>query len=639
MERPSNPFSSISFRQDRIAWGVFILLSLFLFGGGYFWLHRKVAAPPARLSASIDDPRIVVLAYDHVIKGNDGVHIDRRLFREHLEALSDQGFTPITLSALADFYESGGPLPPNPLLLTFDHGYLDTYTAVDSLLEQKGWRAAMFIKTGRLEERDTFFLYWDRLQRMIDSGLWEIGSNGRISNEPIPIDNHGATGPFLARRMWREKEGRAETDPELGERIGRDYRSSLEAIASNLKGSRPMAFAAPFGDFSRISDDPLLVRMNQEASASVYLLGFADDRFGINDRLSDPHRLKRLRVDPGWSGAELVRRLAAAVQSLPDVRGAEAKPVQWIGGEGRVSQEGKVIALEGAPRTDFWIPGSAWTEEWIMEADLSIEAGSFWLLQESAGGNTWRWGGDADGLSLQYRTPGGALETLSRFTADVASGKWHHVKIIRRGSGVWIEWDRHPLTVRPIYLPGPSRGPLGWVGWRPDGRAALRIANLGLTRYPGEIRPVEESPSQERLARLIKEAPQIAAISPPWLETDGGRLIEHLFESELFSILSHRYGWQIVPAVRVIDKGRKIQPVRMAANDGAPVLDEATFAELLSRAEKNKWEGIYLDLQSLSPSTRQTLGPLLHRWTLLFQRKGLRLAAGPDPTLLSTPSQ
>jgi peptidoglycan/xylan/chitin deacetylase (PgdA/CDA1 family) len=631
MDKPVNPFSSISFRRDRIAWGLFFLLSFFIFGGSYFWLHRKVVPASSLPFVSIDDPRIVVLAYDHVVKGNDGVHIDRRLFQEHLEALQEQGFTPIALSALADFYERGQPLPSNPLLLTFDHGYLDTYTAVDSLLRETEWRAAMFIKTSRLEERDTFFLYWDRLQRMIDSGLWEIGSNGRIGNEPVPTDGAGATGPFLARRMWREKEGRTETDPELEERIGDDYRSSREAIAKNLNGVRPVAFAAPFGDFSRISDDAVLIRKNQEASAAAYPLGFSDDRFGINDRRSDPHRLKRLRVDPGWSGAELVRRLAAALQSLPDGRGAEGKPVEWIAGEGRVSQKEKLFSLEGSPRTDLWIPGTAWSEEWVMEADLSIDAGSFWLVQESATGHSWRWGGGPDGLSLQHRTSGGALETLSRFTADMTPGNWHHLKIVKRGRGIWIEWDRRPLTLRPIYLPGPSRGPLGWVGWRTDGTAALRIANLHLARHPGEIRQVEANPSQKALVLLAKEAPQIAAISPPWLTVaGGGRRVETALESELFSILSHRYGWEILPTVRVTGKEGKIRPVRIDASSGAPVLDDATLAELLGRVEKKGWGGIYLDLRELSPSSRQALDPLLHRWTRLFQKKGLRLADGPD---------
>lgn len=623
MDKRIDPFSSTSFRRDRIAWGLFFLLSFFLFGGSYLWLHRKVVTPPSLLSASIDDPRIVVLAYDHLVKENDGVHVDRRLFQEHLEALAGQGFTPITLSALADFYEQGGALPPNPLLLTFDHGYLDTYLSADPLLREKGWRAAMFVKTSRMEERDTFFLYWDRLQRMIDSGLWEIGSNGRIGNEPVQTDGSGATGPFLARRRWLEKARRVETDPELEERIGQDYRSSREAIASNLKGVRLIAFAAPFGDFSRVSDDATVIRLNRDASAASYPLGFADDRFGINDRLSDPHRLKRLRVDPGWSGAELVRRLAAAMQSLPDSKGTESSQLQWIAGEGRVSQEEKVITLEGSPRADLWLPGSAWAEEWAMEADLSITAGSFWLIQESASGDLWRWGGDSTGLSLQHRTPGNTLETRSRFEADVTPGKWHHLKMIKRGRGIWIEWDRQPLTARPLYLPGPSRGPLGWVGWRTDGTAALRIANLRLAQHPGEIRQVEENPSQEELALLVQEAPRIAAISPPWLTAAGGRLTERPFESALFDILSHRYGWEILPAVRV------------AADGGAPLLDEAAFAELLSRAEEKKWRGIYLDLQSLSPSNRQALDPLLRRWTLLFQRKGLRLAAGPDPALLS----
>lgn len=632
MKEPTDPYASISFRQDRIAWGLLFLLSFFLLGGGYLWLHREVAPPPGLPADSDDDPRIAVLVYDHVTKAK-GEHVDRELFREHLEALEQRGFTPITLSALADFYERGRPLPQNPLLLTFDHGYLDTYMAVDPVLRRKKWRAAMFVKTVRLEKSDTFFLYWDRLQRMVDSGLWEIGSNGRIGNDAAPIDQSGEVGPFLARRIWMEKKGRRETDSELKDRIREDYRSSKEAIESNLRGVRPVAFAAPFGDFSKITDDAAVVHFNRNASASLYPLGFVDDRFGVNDRFTDPHALKRLRVDPGWSGKELVQRLTSAIESLPDGGTFENPPVRWIAGEGHISSEGEALFLKGFPRTDLWLPGSAWTEEWVMEADLSIESGSFWLLQESDSGESWRWGGDPAGLSLQHRMPGKPLETLRRFDADVTPGKRHHLKVIKRGKGIWIEWDHRPLTAQPVYLPGPSRGPLGWIGWRTDGPAALQISNLHLTRSPGEIRPVGENPSQKALASLVKEASRIAALSPPGLEMTGDRLHELPLESQLFKILSHRYGWEILPTVRVSAKGREIRRVKMPVDDGASVLSESTLTELLHRAEKKGWGGIYLDLRQLPPATRQSLEPLLRQWEFLFQKRGLRLAYGPDVSI------
>lgn len=629
IKKPQDPYASISFRQDRVAWGLFFILSFFLLGGGYFWLHREVVPHTAFLTASDDDPRIIVLAYDHVTK-RKGEHIDRERFQEHMDALDQRGFTPITLSALADFYEQGRPLPPNPLLLTFDHGYLDTYLSVDSILRQKKWHAAMFIKTVRLEKGDTFFLYWDRLQRMIDSGVWEIGSSGRFGNDPISTEPNGTAGPFLARRMWQEKERRTETDSEMETRIREDYRLSKEAIAFNLKGVRLVAFAAPFGDFSKITDDAAIVHFNQKASASLYPLGFVDDRFGVNDRFSDPHHLKRLRVDPSWSGTELIERLTASVESLPDGKTSQGHPLRWIAGQGRFSSEGKTLLLEGSSRTDLWLPGSLWTEEWVMEADLSIETGTFWLLQESASGESWRWGGGQEGLTLQHRTPGTPMETLSRFTADVTPGKWHHVKIVKRGKGLWIEWDRRPLTARPIYLPGPSRGPLGWVGWRTDGPASLRIANLELTRRPGEIKQVEENPSQKTLAALVRAAPHISALSPLGMELNGGRLIEHPLESELFTILSRRYGWEILPTVRVSEKGGTVRQVKMPIEGGSSGLSESTLTELLSRVEKKGWRGIYLDLRELPPAALQGLYPLLQRWMLIFQKKGLRLAYGPD---------
>ena len=41
-------------------------------------------------------------------------------------------------------------LPPRPLLITFDGGRLETWTATDAVLRELGYGAVMFVDTGRV---------------------------------------------------------------------------------------------------------------------------------------------------------------------------------------------------------------------------------------------------------------------------------------------------------------------------------------------------------------------------------------------------------------------------------------------------------------------------------------------------------
>jgi peptidoglycan/xylan/chitin deacetylase (PgdA/CDA1 family) len=67
--------------------------------------------------------------------------------------------SPIDLDALRGFIR-GEPLPPNPVLVTFDDGYRDNHDVALPLLEKHGVRAVFFVTTQNLTERRLF--WWDR---------------------------------------------------------------------------------------------------------------------------------------------------------------------------------------------------------------------------------------------------------------------------------------------------------------------------------------------------------------------------------------------------------------------------------------------------------------------------------------------
>ena len=61
----------------------------------------------------------------------------------------------------------GKSLPPSPLLLTFDDGYLDNYQVALPILKKHGARATFFIATSYIDERRLF--WWDRINYLIKS--------------------------------------------------------------------------------------------------------------------------------------------------------------------------------------------------------------------------------------------------------------------------------------------------------------------------------------------------------------------------------------------------------------------------------------------------------------------------------------
>lgn len=93
------------------------------------------------------------------------------LLDEQLDALAQAGYHTITPSELAL-----GDLPEKPILLSFDDGYADTYTAAFPRLKARGMTAVVFVITGSLDDADGRYLRRSQVQELADAGI-EIGSH------------------------------------------------------------------------------------------------------------------------------------------------------------------------------------------------------------------------------------------------------------------------------------------------------------------------------------------------------------------------------------------------------------------------------------------------------------------------------
>lgn len=70
-------------------------------------------------------------------------------------------FDVVDTDALCDWVAGRGTLPPNPVAVTFDDGYLDNYEHALPILRRHGVRAIFFIATRYVGERRMF--WWDRI--------------------------------------------------------------------------------------------------------------------------------------------------------------------------------------------------------------------------------------------------------------------------------------------------------------------------------------------------------------------------------------------------------------------------------------------------------------------------------------------
>lgn len=120
---------------------------------------------------------VSVLMY-HMIgdeQGNAAIMTEANL-RIQMNYLRDHGYHPITMQELYDYVTKGAPLPEKPVCITFDDGYLDSYTIVYPLMKEYGFPWTLFLITddvGKPYNRMT----WDQLKEMANSHTVTIASH------------------------------------------------------------------------------------------------------------------------------------------------------------------------------------------------------------------------------------------------------------------------------------------------------------------------------------------------------------------------------------------------------------------------------------------------------------------------------
>jgi len=137
------------------------------------------------LSACSGRPEVPILTHHSISRGGDEFAVPPDRFEAELDALARSGLRTVSFHDWLD----GKPLPPHPVILTFDDGYEDAYSTAFPALRARGMTATFFLvpswigadaahRVVRKEGGATVrYLVWPEAVAMSAAGM-EIGSHG-----------------------------------------------------------------------------------------------------------------------------------------------------------------------------------------------------------------------------------------------------------------------------------------------------------------------------------------------------------------------------------------------------------------------------------------------------------------------------
>lgn len=141
-------------------------------------------------------------------------------FRQQMAYLKDNGYTPVDFYDLTTAIVAHSELPPKPVIITFDDGYLDNYEEAYPILQEFGFKGNFFVVTEFIDAGREGYMTWEMIEEMSRAGQ--------------RIESHSRTHPDLTTKS---------RDGLIWEILG-----SQETLAAHI-GYKPRYFCYPGGTY------------------------------------------------------------------------------------------------------------------------------------------------------------------------------------------------------------------------------------------------------------------------------------------------------------------------------------------------------------------------------------------------------
>lgn len=258
----------------------------------------KAPIPVLLYHAVMDDPPAWIAEFT----------VAPRQFTAQLDAVVAAGRTPVPVSALAAALTGGAPLPPRPVVLTFDDGFADLPGPTAEALAERALPATAYLTTGAITP--------GRVCLLPPAPMMTLAQAPSLERLGVEIGAHTVTHPQLDTLRAPQLDG------EL-----RESKAALEDVL----GHEVAHLAYPHGYNSRA--------VREAARRAGYASAVAV-RHALSSGTDEPYRIARLILRRGHTVADVAAWLAgegARAAPFPD----SAATVGW-----RLYRKARALARE-----------------------------------------------------------------------------------------------------------------------------------------------------------------------------------------------------------------------------------------------------------------------------------------------------
>ena len=222
-------------------------------------------------------------------------------FESDLKYLQKNKYSTLTMTQLIEYVNDDVPLPDNPIILTFDDGYLNTYLNAFPLLKEYHMKIVFSIIGKNTDDftripdnnADYSHVTWNQLNEMLDSGYVEV-QNHTYNLHSLNNKRVGC--------MQTSAESFTQYEKILTEDIGK-----FQEQLTMMTGDTPNTFAYPYGRFNA-NTDLILKNLGFQATLSC--------QYGINRITKEPDSLFDLKRICRAHGQSLENVLKEALKTV-----------------------------------------------------------------------------------------------------------------------------------------------------------------------------------------------------------------------------------------------------------------------------------------------------------------------------------
>ena len=132
---------------------------------------RNPSVPPVPIG-KVSEREIPILCY-HNIKSELDHHapeltVTDSVFHIQLKMLHDSGYHTITADQLYNYLTKGSPLPPKPVMLSFDDSHEEHFSVADQEMKKYGFKGVFFVETIVLDK--PHYLTRQEIKTLADEG-------------------------------------------------------------------------------------------------------------------------------------------------------------------------------------------------------------------------------------------------------------------------------------------------------------------------------------------------------------------------------------------------------------------------------------------------------------------------------------